>query len=45
MMVLALVVAASFAIMLLFSLPSCLRLCATPFSVEGVRAGVSSMYS
>jgi hypothetical protein len=45
MMVLASVVATSFAIMLLFSLPLCLRLCATPFSVEGVGAGASSPYS
>jgi hypothetical protein len=40
-MVLALVVATSFAILLLFSLPSCLRLRTTPFSVEGMRAGAS----
>jgi hypothetical protein len=45
MMVLASVVATSFAIMLLFSLPSRLRLCATPFSVKGVGASVSSPYS
>jgi hypothetical protein len=44
-MVLALVVATSFAILLLFSLPSCLRLRATPFSVEGLGAGASSPYS
>ncbi|PWZ06570.1 hypothetical protein Zm00014a_030529 [Zea mays] len=37
-MVLASVVATS-------SLPSCLRLCATPFSEEGVGAGASSPYS
>jgi hypothetical protein len=45
MMVFASVVATSFAIQLLFSLPSCLRLCATPFSAEGVRAAASSPYS
>jgi hypothetical protein len=44
MMVLASVVATSFTL-LLFSLPSCLRLRATPFSPEGVGAGVSSPYS
>jgi hypothetical protein len=45
MMVLASVVTTSFAILLLFSLPSCLHLRATLFSVEGVRACVSSPYS
>jgi hypothetical protein len=45
MMVLASVVSTSFSILLLFSLPSCLRLRATPFSVEGVGAGTSSPYS
>jgi hypothetical protein len=45
MMVIASVISTSFVVMLLFSLPSCLRLCATPFSVEGVGAGVSSPYS
>ncbi|PWZ25346.1 hypothetical protein Zm00014a_009043 [Zea mays] len=45
MMVLASVTTTSFAILLLFSLPSCLHLRATPFSVEGVGAGASSPYS
>jgi hypothetical protein len=45
MMISASVVATSFVIMLLFSLPSCLRICATPFSVECVGAGASSPYS
>jgi hypothetical protein len=45
MMVLASVVTTSFAILLLFSLPSCLCLRATLFSVEGVRACISSPYS
>jgi hypothetical protein len=45
MMVIASVAATSFAILLLFSLPSCLPLCATPFSAEGVGAGASSPYS
>jgi hypothetical protein len=45
MMVLASVAAASFAILLHFSLPSCLHLCATPFSAEGVGASASSPYS
>jgi hypothetical protein len=45
MMVLASIVATSFAILLLFSLPSCLRLRATPFSAEGVGACASSPYS
>jgi hypothetical protein len=35
----------SFVILLLFSLPSCLHLRATPFSAEGVGACVSSPYS
>jgi hypothetical protein len=43
--VLASVVATSFSILLLFSLPSCLRLCTTPFSAEDVGAGASSPYS
>jgi hypothetical protein len=41
-MVLASVATTSFDILLLFSLPSCLHLRATPFSVEGIRAGASS---
>jgi hypothetical protein len=45
MMVLASVAATLFAILFLFSLLSCLRLRATPFSAEGVRAGTSSLYS
>jgi hypothetical protein len=45
MMVLASVATTSFVILLLFSLPSCLHLRATPFSVEGVGAGASSPYS
>jgi hypothetical protein len=45
MMVLASVVATSFAILLLFSLPSSPRLDATPFSAEGVGVGASSPYS
>jgi hypothetical protein len=45
MMVFASIVATSFAILLLFSLPSCLRLRVTPFSAESVRAGTSSPYS
>jgi hypothetical protein len=44
MMVLAPVATTSFAILLLFS-PSCLHLRATPFSVEGVGASTSSLYS
>jgi hypothetical protein len=44
-MVLVSVVTASFVILLLFSLPSCLHLCATSFSIEGVGAGASSLYS
>jgi hypothetical protein len=45
MMVLASVATTSFIILLLFSLLSWLRLCATPFSAEGVEAGASSPYS
>jgi hypothetical protein len=45
MMVPASVVATSFAILLLFSLPSCLHLRAIPFSAEGMGAGTSSPYS
>ena len=45
MMVLASFVATSFAIMPSFLSPLCLRLRATPFSAEGVIAGVSSPYS
>jgi hypothetical protein len=45
MMVLASIVATTFTILLLFSLPSCLLLRVTPFSTEGVGAGVSSPYS
>jgi hypothetical protein len=45
MMVLASVAATSFVILLLFSLPSSLRLRATPFSAEGVGADTSSPYS
>jgi hypothetical protein len=45
MMVLASVAATSFAILLLFFLPSCLCLRATPFSAEGMGAGTSSPYS
>jgi hypothetical protein len=44
-MILVSVAATSFTILLLFSLPSCLHLCATPFSIEGVGAGASSPYS
>jgi hypothetical protein len=44
MMVLASVATTSFAILLLFSPPSCLQLRATPFSAEGVGAGASSPY-
>jgi hypothetical protein len=44
MMVLASVATISFVILLLFSLPSCLKLRATPFSAEGIGAGVSSPY-
>jgi hypothetical protein len=45
MMVLGSVVTTSFAILLIFSLPSCLHLRAIPFSAEGVRAGASFPYS
>jgi hypothetical protein len=45
MMVLALVAATSFAILLHFSILSCLRLCATPFLAEVVGAGAASSYS
>jgi hypothetical protein len=45
MMVLTSVATTSFAILLLFSLPSCLHLRATPFSAEGVGACASSPYS
>jgi hypothetical protein len=45
MMVLALVAPTSFVILLIFSLPSCLHLRATPFSAEGVGACTSSSYS
>jgi hypothetical protein len=45
MMVLASVATTSFAILLLLSLPSCLHLRATPFSVEDVGACASSPYS
>jgi hypothetical protein len=45
MMVLALIAATSFAILLLFSLPSGLRLRVTPFSIEGMGVDVSSPYS
>jgi hypothetical protein len=44
-MVLASVATTSFDILLLFSLPSCLHLRATPFSAEGVGACASSSYS
>ncbi|PWZ31112.1 hypothetical protein Zm00014a_022583 [Zea mays] len=44
-MVLASVAATSFAILLLFSLPSCLCLRVTPFLAEDVGAGASSPYS
>jgi hypothetical protein len=45
MMVLASVATVSFAILLLFSLPSCLHLRATPFSAVGVGACACSPYS
>jgi hypothetical protein len=45
MMVLVSVATTSFAIQLLFSLPSCLHLRATPFSAEGVGACTSFLYS
>jgi hypothetical protein len=44
MMVLALVATTSFVILLLFSLPSCLHLRATPFSAEDVGACASFSY-
>jgi hypothetical protein len=44
-MVLASVATTLFAILLLFSLPSCLHLRATPFSTEGVGACAYSPYS
>jgi hypothetical protein len=44
MMVLASVATTSFTILIIFSLPSCLRLRATPFSAEGVGVGDSSPY-
>jgi hypothetical protein len=44
-MVLVSIANTSFAILLLFSLPSCLHLRATPFSAEGVGAGASSSCS
>jgi hypothetical protein len=44
-MILTSVVTTSFVILLLFSLPSCLHLRATPFSAEGVGADASSPYS
>jgi hypothetical protein len=44
MMLLASVSPTSFVILLLFSLPSCLRLRATPFSAEGVGADTCSPY-
>jgi hypothetical protein len=45
MMVFASVATTSFVIILLFSLPSCLHLSATPFLAEGVGACASSPYS
>jgi hypothetical protein len=45
MMVLSSVATTSFVILLLFSLPSCLHLCATSFSAEGIGAGASTSYS
>jgi hypothetical protein len=45
MMVLTSVATTLFAILLLFSLPSCLHLCAIPLSAEGVGACASSPYS
>jgi hypothetical protein len=45
MVVLASVAISSFAILLLFSFLSCLHLCATSFSAEGVGVRVSSSYS
>jgi hypothetical protein len=43
--VLASVATTSFGILLLFSLPSCLHLHATPFTAEGIGAGASSYSS
>jgi hypothetical protein len=45
MVVIASVTATSFVVLLLFSLPSCIRLRTTPFSAEGVGSGASSPYS
>ena len=45
MMVIASVAVTSFTILLLFSLLSCLHLRVTPFSTEGVGAGVPFPYS
>jgi hypothetical protein len=45
MMVFASVATTSFVILLLFSLPSCLHLRATPFLAKEVGAGASSSYS
>jgi hypothetical protein len=45
MMVIVLVSTTSFIILLLFSLPSCLHLHVTPFSVEGAGVDASSPYS
>jgi hypothetical protein len=45
LMVLASFATTSFAILLIFSLPSCLHLCATLFSAEGVGADASFPYS
>jgi hypothetical protein len=45
MLVIASVVTTSFVILLLFSLPSCLHLRATPFSAESVGAYASFPYS
>jgi hypothetical protein len=45
MMVLTSVIVTSLAILLLFSIPSCLYLRATPLSEEGVEVGASSSYS
>jgi hypothetical protein len=45
MMIFASIVVTSFAILLLFSLPSCLCLRTTPFLAEGVGAGASSPFS
>jgi hypothetical protein len=45
MMILVSVATTSFDILLVFSLPSCLHLRATPFSAEGVGTGAYSPYS